>query len=113
MEQHNVWVVVDGVGRQMLGECKPAEEPGVLEIADPIMMGEKVVDPQAGRIELQFVPVCQTVNVPSIEVRWISRFKAPENLVSAYLDFSAQLKAARSGIHLARQIPQGLTLVKK
>ena len=113
MEQHNVWVVVDGVGRQMLGECKPAEEPGVLEITNPIMMGEKLVDPQAGKVELQFIPVSQVVNVKSIEVRWISKFQAPENLISAYLEFSTQLQAARSGIHIARSIPQGLALVKK
>ena len=105
----DILVVTDSIGRQFLGSI--VEDKGeTIILSSPILMLERVIEPP--RVELQFQPVCHTFDVPQIEVRWTSKFLAPEVLVSTYEQFMQKIRAARSGIELATSIPKGLKVVK-
>jgi hypothetical protein len=110
VEALNVWAVVDGVGRQFLGEWVAGPDYGTMTLKNPILMAERPTTPP--QVELTFMPVSAVINLEEIEVRWTTRFRAPADLVSKYFDISTKLKAARSGIQIAQSIPKGLVRVK-
>jgi len=103
-----LWVIVDHIGRQFLGKVTN-ENDDILTIEEPILIMEIIQPP---KVDLQVQPICHTFDVPSIEVRWVSRFPANEKLATLYEKFTEQMRAKRAGIEIASTIPKGLQLVR-
>ena len=110
----SIWVVVDHVGRQFLGNVID-EKSDILTIESPLLINEIIQptqDPNQAKVDLRVQPICHTYDVPSIEVRWASRYPANEQLAILHDKFIAQTRAKRAGIEIASSIPKGLQLVK-
>jgi hypothetical protein len=105
-EKVPVHVVVDKNGRQFVGRLKSKGE--TIELMNPLLMIERIQPTQVAdkaEIFLNFSPVLNTFPVDYIELKWSSQFPADESLERAYEDFWTQIRAARSGLSMARSMP--------
>jgi len=110
----SIWVVVDHVGRQFLGNVTD-ENGDILTIESPLLISEIIQptqDSNQAKVDLRVQPICHTYDVPSIEVRWASRYPANEQLSVLHEKFVAQTRAKRAGIEIASSMPKGLSLVR-
>ena len=55
---------------------------------------------------LNFSPILNSFPVDTVKIQWVTHFPADEGLERAYEDFWTQIRAARSGLTMARSMPQ-------
>jgi len=106
-EKLPVHVVVDKNGRQFVGRLISKNEH-TIELSNPLLRIERVMKTEVAdraEIMLNFSPILNTFIIDRIEMKWVSQSPADENLEHAYDDFWIQIRAARSGISMARSMP--------
>jgi len=104
-----------GTGRQLIGLLLE-EEGQCVNIKDPLMIMEQVMPPQANnesqRIALNIAPIMHTFNIDTWEFEYAGKHKVvDEKLISTYDKFRTQIRASRSGLTLAKTMPE-IGLVK-
>jgi len=102
-------VVVDHGGRQFIGKLV-SEGPEVVELEGHLKYIEQAIQVQGGppQVQMQFSPPSHIFIVDKLRVKWLSLEEVTdERMISAYEQFSTQIRAARAGIQVAGTMPQG------
>lgn len=102
-------VVVDQGGRQFLGRLL-SEGPEVVELEGHLKYIERPIPVQAGpeQVQMQMAPPSHIFSLNKIRVKWLSVEEVTdERMISAYEQFSTQIRASRAGIHVAGAMPNG------
>lgn len=106
--QDRLVVVVDHGGRQFIGK-NIAETDEVVELKDHLKYVEQAIPVQGGQsqVQLQFSPPSHLFTIDTIKLKWLSIEEvSDQKMISSYEKFFTQIRAARSGLVQATQMPQ-------
>jgi len=108
MEKARVIVVlVDYVGRQIIGEALSDCQKPVIKVKDPLIIRE-VVDQNKRAVNLSISPIFHTFEVPESEIKWTTKFIADQALVNSYDEYVRRIKAKRSNIEVVSSVPANI-----
>ena len=104
-------VLVDHVGRRLMGEAISNCEAPSIKLKNPLVIKEVVGQDQRS-VHLNISPVFHTFDLPEKEVKWTTKFIAPKELVADYERFVDQIKAKRSSnLEVVGSLPTNLPQV--
>lgn len=105
---NNLVVVVDSGGRQFIGKQIVVDDE-IVELKDYLKYSEVPISNGMGnqaQIQLQFAPPSHIFNISNIKIKWLSISSIDdEKLISAYDKFWTEIRASRSGISVAKNMP--------
>lgn len=109
-ENLNLYLMVEeGTGRQFIGKLVERND-AICKLDNPLLIVERVLqqaqNSQQSQIALNISPIMHTFNIDTWEFKWSGCHKiTDERLISSYEKYSTQIRAARSGLSVAQQVP--------
>jgi len=101
-------VVEEGTGRQFVGKLLEKNDR-TCKLRDPLLIVERVMaqpNSQQQQIAINISPIMHTFNIDTWEFKWSGFHEVTdERLISSYEKFGTQIRAARSGLSVAQQLP--------
>lgn len=106
-------VVVDGVGRQIIGRIdtplKEALEKPFVTIHNPILVIDQVS--KDGRINISMQPMSHVEMIDVIHIKWVSMYETTNKTrLGSYDELMLKLRAASSGLVTATQMPKDMLI---
>lgn len=110
-EKELLLIVEAGTGRQLIGERVDLDDKTVT-LGNPLLILERVLPPQQGQrddqqqIILNISPIMHTFVIDKWKFKWSGYHEVnDEKLKSTYEEFTAKVRASRSGIELSPAMP--------
>lgn len=101
-------VVVDHGGRQFVGKLEERTSE-VVVLRDYLKYNEQALPVHDGpaQVQLQFAPPSHMFKIDNITVKWLSINEVDDpEMISAYEKYWTQIRAARSGLSIASNVPK-------
>jgi len=105
MSNRFIVVLVDYVGRRIIGEAISDTALPIIKVKNPLILKE-VVDQTNKSVHLSISPIFHTFEVTEKEIKWTTKFIADEDLSSSYDQFVERIRAKRNtNIEVVGQMP--------
>ena len=109
-EEPKLVLVVDYVGKQFIGE-ESARSQDEITLKNPVLFKEGVIQNKDGSIQVQInvAPVLNSFHQDNLVVKWVNIGEVTDDkLKKLYEDTYLKIRAAKSGLVAAKEIPSQL-----